>query len=107
MPVNASTQDSSLAASTPVTAIEIMTALERILGSGAFAAVERPSRFLRHIVEGALNGQTTALKESLMIRECSGSGSPWLGHRSGITRKLSNGWKNPLTSTNSRRSTWR
>jgi len=45
---------------------EVMAALQRILDSEAFAGVERPSRFLRHVVEGVLRGQQPALKESLL-----------------------------------------
>jgi TolB-like protein/tetratricopeptide (TPR) repeat protein len=45
---------------------EVAAALELILASEAFAHVERPSRFLRHLVETTLHGQGSTLKESLI-----------------------------------------
>jgi hypothetical protein len=40
--------------------------LDRILSSAAFANVERPGRFLRHVVETALRGESSLLKESVI-----------------------------------------
>jgi len=40
--------------------------LDRILSSAAFANVERPGRFLRHVVETALRGESGLLKESVV-----------------------------------------
>jgi TolB-like protein/Tfp pilus assembly protein PilF len=74
---NGPAQDSSLSASPPVTATEVNAALARILASDAFAALERPSRFLRHLVENALNGQSAALKESLIGIHVFGREAGW------------------------------
>ena len=54
------------AGSVPVSEREVADALELILASEAFARVERPSRFLRHVVETVLQGQGGTLKESLI-----------------------------------------
>jgi TolB-like protein len=77
MPVNGPARDSSLSASPPVSVAEVIAALERILTSDAFAAIERPSRFLRHLVEGALKGQAASLKESLIGIHVFGRDAGW------------------------------
>jgi eukaryotic-like serine/threonine-protein kinase len=46
--------------------------LERILASTAFASAERPSTFLRFVVEGALAGRTGEIKESVIAIEVLG-----------------------------------
>src|ERR1700722_19926066 len=52
-------------------------ALDLILASEAFARVERPSRFLRHLVETTLRGQQTLLKETLLGIEVFGRKPSW------------------------------
>ena len=44
----------------------VLAALETIVASDAFAKVERPARFLRHLVENQLRGDGHLLKESLL-----------------------------------------
>lgn len=56
---------------------DVAAALDRILASDAFAGVERPSRFLRHLVESALHGQSAALKESLLGVQVFGRDACW------------------------------
>src|ERR1043165_7856783 len=46
--------------------------LERILGSAGFSRNERLSRFLRHVVEGHLDGKDDELKESVIAVEVFG-----------------------------------
>lgn len=55
----------------------VAAALDRILASKVFAGVERPSRFLRHLVESTLDGQTTLLKESLLGVQVFGRDPSW------------------------------
>lgn len=45
---------------------EVRTALEAMLASESFGKAERPARFLRHLVEQTLRGETQGLKESLL-----------------------------------------
>jgi TolB-like protein len=45
---------------------EVRAALNSILASEAFGRAERPARFLRHLVEATLRGETHLLKESLL-----------------------------------------
>jgi adenylate cyclase len=61
----------------PVKAEEVAAALERILASEAFARVERPSRFLRHLVESTLAGKAAILKESLLGVQVFGRSASW------------------------------
>ena len=56
---------------------EVTAALELILASEAFARVERPSRFLRHLVETTLRGEQTLLKETLLGIEVFGRKPSW------------------------------
>src|SRR5438105_7188826 len=44
----------------------IRAELDKILASPGFATAERLSRFLRHVVEGTLDGQNDRLKESVL-----------------------------------------
>src|SRR3984957_7939082 len=60
-----------------VSAGEVAVALDLILASDAFAHVERPSRFLRHLVEATLNGQQTLLKETLLGIQVFGREASW------------------------------
>ena len=77
MRANGTSQDPSPPASLPVSAAEVVAALEQILASDAFAGIERPSRFLRHVVEGALQGQASALKETLLGIHVFGRDASW------------------------------
>jgi TolB-like protein len=77
MQANGPAKHSSPSASAPVTATEVNAALATILASDAFAAFQRPSRFLRHLVESALNGQSAALKESLIGIDVFGRDAGW------------------------------
>src|ERR1035437_3988657 len=61
----------------PVSDREVAAALDRILASRAFAHVERPSRFLRHVVETALRGHELELKESLIGVQVFGRDAAW------------------------------
>ncbi len=60
-----------------VSAAEVAAALDLILVSDVFAKVERPSRFLRHLVEASLRGQQSLLKESLLGIEIFGREPSW------------------------------
>ena len=60
-----------------VSAAEVAAALDLILASDVFAKVERPSRFLRHVVEASLRGQQSLLKESLLGIEIFGREPSW------------------------------
>ncbi len=60
-----------------ISAAEVVAALELILASDVFAKVERPSRFLRHVVEASLRGQQNQLKESLLGIEIFGREPSW------------------------------
>ena len=60
-----------------VSAAEVAAALDLILASDAFAKVERPSRFLRHLVDASLRGQQSLLKESLLGIEVFGREPSW------------------------------
>ena len=44
----------------------MLAALERVVASPVFAKAERPARFLRHLVETALRGESHLLKESIL-----------------------------------------
>jgi len=55
----------------------VADALDLILASKAFAGVERPSRFLRHLVESTLAGQSAILKESLLGVQVFGRDPSW------------------------------
>jgi serine/threonine-protein kinase len=55
----------------------VAAALDGILASDAFSGVERPSRFLRHLVESALQGQGAILKESLLGVYVFGRDASW------------------------------
>jgi len=61
----------------PATAVEIRAALDHILASEPFAHVERPCRFLRHLVENALHGEQSTLKESLLGMQVFGREASW------------------------------
>ncbi len=54
-----------------------MAALRLILASDAFAHVERPSLFLRHVVESTLRGEQGLLKETLLGIEVFGREPTW------------------------------
>ena len=60
-----------------VNAEEVAAALDRILASEAFRRVERPSRFLRHLVESTLAGKAGILKESLLGIQVFGRSTSW------------------------------
>lgn len=51
---------------TPPSSAEIRTELERVLASRGFRDAGRLAPFLRHLVERALEGETTGLKESVL-----------------------------------------
>ena len=44
----------------------VLAALDKVAASDAFGKVERPARFLRHLVETALRGEGQFLKESVL-----------------------------------------
>jgi serine/threonine-protein kinase len=71
----------------PVGEAEVTAALDRILASEPFAGIERPSRFLRHVVERALRGQTPDLKESLLGIEVFGRETSWNPRTDPIVRQ--------------------
>lgn len=60
-----------------VSAGEVTAALNLVLASDAFARVERPSRFLRHLVETTLRGEPARLKETLLGIEVFGREPSW------------------------------
>ena len=47
----------------------VRTQLDRILASAAFAEAERASRFLRFVVNRALEGRTAEINESVIAVE--------------------------------------
>jgi TolB-like protein len=61
--------------------------VDRILASEAFAGVERPSRFLRHLVESTLDGQSAILKESLLGVQVFGRDPSWDPHADPVVRQ--------------------
>src|SRR5580698_8781906 len=63
--------------SADISASEVTAALDQVLASEAFARVERPSRFLRHVVEGTLRGEQDRLKETLLGIEIFGREPSW------------------------------
>src|SRR5580698_9907477 len=63
--------------SADISASEVTAALDQVLASEAFARVERPSRFLRHVVEGALRNEPDRLKETLLGIEIFGREPSW------------------------------
>jgi len=60
-----------------ISAAEVAAALDLILASDVFAKVERPSRFLRHVVEASLRGEQNLLKETLLGIEIFGREPSW------------------------------
>ena len=60
-----------------ISAREVTAALDLILASQPFAHVERPSRFLRHLVETTLRGEQSLLKETLLGIEVFGRDASW------------------------------
>jgi len=60
-----------------ITASEALLALEEVIASPDFAKVARPSRFLRHLVEATLRGETQRLKESVLGVEVFGRRTSW------------------------------
>ncbi len=70
-----------------VTPPEILAALDGVLASQAFVRVERPARFLRHLVETTLAGETHRLKESVLGVEVFGRPASWDPRLDGIVRQ--------------------
>ena len=66
---------------------QILTALDQILASDVFAGVERPSRFLRHLVDTALAGKDALLKESVLGHEVFGQAASWDPRSNPIVRQ--------------------
>src|ERR1700733_9858808 len=60
-----------------ISAGEVTAALDLIFASQPFAHVERPSRFLRHLVETTLRGEPSLLKETLLGIEVFGRDASW------------------------------
>jgi TolB-like protein/Tfp pilus assembly protein PilF len=56
---------------------EVRCALEKMLASPAFGRTERPGRFLSHLVERTLAGESATLKESLIGCEVFGRPIDW------------------------------
>src|ERR1035438_2736346 len=65
----------------------VRVALEEVIASPDFAKVERPSRFLRHLVEATLRGETHRLKESVLGVEVFGRKSSWDPRLDAIVRQ--------------------
>jgi TolB-like protein/cytochrome c-type biogenesis protein CcmH/NrfG len=55
----------------------VLAALDSLVASAAFGKAERPSRFLRHLVETALRGEGHLLKESVLGMEVFGRRASW------------------------------
>jgi len=64
-------------AETDTSPTEVRIALDHILASNAFSRAERPGRFLRHLVESALEGNTGSLKESTLGCDVFGRSPDW------------------------------
>jgi hypothetical protein len=56
---------------------QVLGELDRIVTSSAFCKVERPARFLRHLVETALRKEPHLLKESVLGVEVFGRSASW------------------------------
>jgi tetratricopeptide (TPR) repeat protein len=46
--------------------VRVLAALDRMIASRAFGKAERPARFLRHLVEATLRGESHLLKENVL-----------------------------------------
>ena len=55
----------------------VLAALDSLVASAAFGKAERPSRFLRHLVETSLGGEGHLLKESVLGAEVFGRRASW------------------------------
>jgi len=55
----------------------ILAELDRIVSSNGFSRAERPARFLRHLVESTLGGQSHLLKEIVLGIDCFARPSSW------------------------------
>jgi TolB-like protein len=55
----------------------VLAALDSLVASAAFGKAERPSRFLRYLVETALGGEGHLLKESVLGAEVFGRPASW------------------------------
>ncbi len=73
--------------STEVSAAAVLAALEQIVNSPEFGRIERPARFLRHLVETALRGETHRLKESVLGIEVFGRPASWDPRLDAIVRQ--------------------
>ena len=71
----------------PIDPSDITSALEAILESPAFGKVERPSRFLRFLVEMTLRGETDRLKETVLGVEIFGRPPDWDPRLDAIVRQ--------------------
>ena len=63
--------------SSPVPKEAVLAALDNVVASPAFAKAERPSRFLRHLVETALRGEGHLLKETVLGMDVFDRPSSW------------------------------
>jgi serine/threonine-protein kinase len=70
-----------------ITPSAVLAALEEVLAGPDFAKVERPSRFLRHLVEATLRGETHRLKESVLGVEVFDRRSSWDPRLDAIVRQ--------------------
>src|SRR5580700_5177208 len=55
----------------------VLAALDKVVASPAFSKAERPSRFLRHLVETALRGDGHLLKETVLGMDVFDRPSSW------------------------------
>src|SRR5580658_1066748 len=55
----------------------IAAELDSVATSAAFGKAERPARFLRHLVEAALRGESDQLKESVLGMDVFGRPASW------------------------------
>src|SRR5580704_9592584 len=70
-----------------ITPSAVLAALHEVIAGPDFAKVERPARFLRHLVETTLRGETHRLKESVLGVEVFGRPSSWDPRLDGIVRQ--------------------
>ncbi len=56
---------------------EVIATLDKVVASPAFGRVERPARFLRHLVETTLAGESDRLKESVLGVEVFSRPASW------------------------------
>ena len=74
----------------------MLAALDAVVKSAAFGRAERPSRFLRHLVETALRGERHLLKESVLGTDVFGRPASWNPRLDPVVRQEAARLRKPL-----------